>query len=126
MRSSTLILLTALWSWLAPFSAQAEPIELIMVDEAGCHWCARWTAEIGPIYPKTEEGRIAPLRRIDISERRPAGVTYTKKVIYTPTFVLLSAGQEVARIEGYPGEDFFWGLLKKLLVDHDMMTEGAS
>ena len=126
MRSSILIVLTALWSWLAAPPAQAEAAELIMVDEAGCLWCARWTEEIGPIYPKTEEGRIAPLRRIDISVRRPVGVTYAKKVIYTPTFVLLSAGQEVGRIEGYPGEDFFWGLLQKLLIDHNMMTEEAS
>ena len=32
-----------------------------------------------------------------------------------PTFVLVEDGRELGRIEGYPGEDFFWGLLGKLL-----------
>jgi hypothetical protein len=39
-------------------------------------------------------------------------------VIYTPTFIILSNGAEVARIEGYPGEDFFWPLLNQALVKH--------
>ncbi len=34
---------------------------------------------------------------------------------YIPTFVLIDEGKEVGRIEGYPGEDFFWGMLGKLL-----------
>lgn len=36
---------------------------------------------------------------------------------YTPTFVLIDGGREVGRIEGYPGEAFFWGLLEKLARD---------
>ena len=26
---------------------------LIMAEEEGCVWCARWNEEIAPIYPKT-------------------------------------------------------------------------
>jgi hypothetical protein len=36
-------------------------------------------------------------------------------IIYTPTFVLADNGREVGRIEGYPGDAFFWGLLESLL-----------
>ncbi len=35
--------------------------------------------------------------------------------LFTPTFVLVENGVELARIEGYPGEDFFWGLLGMIL-----------
>lgn len=34
---------------------------------------------------------------------------------YTPTFVLIENGEELGRIEGYPGDAFFWGLLDRLL-----------
>ena len=41
---------------------------LIMAEEEGCVWCARWNEEIGPIYPKTPEGRAAPLLRLDLHD----------------------------------------------------------
>ncbi|WP_408635528.1 hypothetical protein [Pontibaca salina] len=88
---------------------------LIMVEEAGCIWCARWDEEIAPIYPKTPEGQAAPLRRMDIKDTAPKGISFANKLHFTPTFVLLLDGREVGRIEGYPGEDFFWGLLSKMM-----------
>jgi len=45
---------------------------LIMAEEEGCMWCARWNEEIGPIYPKTPEGRAAPLQRLDVHDPLPA------------------------------------------------------
>ena len=89
--------------------------ELIMVEEAGCPWCRQWNQEVGVIYDKTEEGRAAPLRRIDIHKAVPAGLRFASPPVYTPTFILVDRGEEVGRIEGYPGEDFFWGLLQNLL-----------
>ncbi|MGJ8605700.1 MAG: thioredoxin family protein [Marivita sp.] len=98
-------------------SVLAEPY-LVMVDQPGCVYCERWHAEIGPAYPKTAEGQFAPLIRADLREGPPEGVTYARRVLFTPTFVLIENGQEQARIEGYPGEDFFWPLLTKLLEDN--------
>jgi len=89
--------------------------ELVMFEEAGCSWCIAWHEEIGPIYPKTEESRIAPLRRVDIHAKRPEDLKAIKTVHFTPTFVLMSEGREVARLLGYPGEDFFWGMLGEML-----------
>ncbi len=43
-------------------------VRLMMVEELGCPWCERWKAEIGPIYPKTAEGRIAPLFKVMIHD----------------------------------------------------------
>ena len=99
---------------LSPFAASAET-QLIMVEEAGCVWCERWNLEIGPVYPKTSEGKIAPLRRIDIGDNLPADLTFAAPLYYTPTFVLMRDGVEADRIEGYPGEDFFWGLLAVMI-----------
>ncbi|WP_292309525.1 thioredoxin family protein [Marivita sp.] len=98
-------------------TALAEPM-LVMVEQPGCVYCERWDHEIGPAYPKTDEGKFAPLLRADLREAPPEGITYARRVLFTPTFVLIENGQEQARIEGYPGEDFFWPLLTKLLEDH--------
>ena len=97
--------------------ASAEP-KLVMVEQPGCIYCQRWDAQIGPAYPKTQEGQYAPLIRADLKEGPPEGITYDRRVLFTPTFILIEDGEELARIEGYPGEDFFWPLLSKLLVEH--------
>lgn len=97
-------------------TAWAE-LSLVMVEEHGCVWCERWNEEIAPIYPKTEEGKLAPLRRVDIHATRPEDLTFDRRLSFTPTFVLMDDGKEVARIEGYPGEDFFWGLLAMMLTE---------
>jgi len=62
------LLLAALFG-LMPLPALAA--DLIMVEQAGCHWCARWNADIAHIYPKTEEGQRAPLRRVDLRDLPP-------------------------------------------------------
>lgn len=96
-------------------SAGAHAAELLMFERSGCSWCAAWHEEIGPIYPKTKEGQTAPLREVDISEQ-PASVALAKPIAYSPTFVVVEDGKEVGRITGYPGQDFFWGLLADILA----------
>lgn len=94
--------------------------QLLMAEEPGCVYCARWNAEIGPIYPKTGEGAAAPLLQIDITEPLPDGITLARPITYTPTFVLLVDGTEQSRLEGYPGEDFFWGIVGDMLKKADI------
>jgi len=108
------ILLAGLTLLLTPTVAGAG--ELIMYRTPGCPWCAAWDAQIGPIYPKTEIGQRAPLRMVDIADVQTSGITLQRPVRYSPTFVLADDGREVGRIEGYPGEDFFWGLLDDLVL----------
>ncbi|MCW1952134.1 MAG: hypothetical protein KIH44_012305 [Octadecabacter sp.] len=86
-----------------------------MAEEPGCVYCAQWNAQIGPIYGKTGEGAAAPLRRIDITAPLPDDITLARSINFTPTFVLLIDNKEVSRLEGYPGEDFFWGLVGMML-----------
>lgn len=96
-------------------SPAAAQTKLVMVEEHGCIWCARWNEEISEIYPKTGEGRAAPLERMDINKRYPPELEFTSKLRFTPTFVLMMQNKEISRIEGYPGEDFFWGILGQIL-----------
>ncbi len=103
-----------------PVSAFAE-VRLLMGEQAGCAWCARWHKEIGPIYPKTEAGRVAPLWVTDIRQPMPEGVALKRPITFTPTFVILNDGKEVTRVEGYPGEDFFWGLIENALTSQGFM-----
>lgn len=110
----------ALLAW--PALSRAE-MTLLMAEEDGCMWCARWNSEISEIYPKTPEGKAAPLRRIDIHQSVPAEIALDRPLRFTPTFVLLDGGRELGRIEGYPGEDFFWGLLGALLHDAGVLIE---
>jgi thioredoxin-related protein len=103
-------LVTALLTLPLPVAADTY---LLMAEEVGCMWCAKWNRDIAHIYPKTTEGRTAPLRRYDLHSDTP-DVAFTHRVRFTPTFVLVQDGHEVGRIEGYPGEDFFWGLLNMM------------
>jgi hypothetical protein len=116
-----------LLGWLSPLllaiglfavmPSTAKAAELLMFESELCEWCAVWNEEIGPIYPKTSEGKRAPLRRVDIDEPRPIDLRNIEGVRFTPTFVLIDdRGVEVGRINGYPGEDFFWGLLADLIA----------
>ncbi|VDC24820.1 thioredoxin family protein [Pseudogemmobacter humi] len=95
----------------------AGELQLLMFEQPGCGWCARWNAEVAPQYPLTDEGRAAPLRRLQLREPLPGGLALQRPVTFTPTFVLVADGAETARLEGYPGEDFFWPLLSRMIAE---------
>lgn len=97
---------------------------LLMAEQDGCHYCEKWDREIARIYPKTAEGKFAPLIKYDIEARTPKNFTLSKGVHYTPTFILIHDGKEVGRVEGYPGEDFFWGLLEIMIKDAGLNVSG--
>ncbi len=107
----------------------AAAAELVLFEAAGCVWCEAWNAEIGMIYPKAAESRVAPLRRVDVHGERPPDLASVRGIIYTPTFVLMDSGKEVGRITGYAGEESFWGLLEielRKLDDQTPNVAGAS
>ena len=90
-------------------------VRLMMVEEIGCPWCERWKVEIGPIYPKTAEGRIAPLFSVMIREPLDEAIKLTSPPVYTPTFILLNGNQEIGRIEGYQSDAFFWWFIETMI-----------
>lgn len=113
--------LALFWASSAPIALTAETLH--MIERPGCAWCARWHEEIGPAYPKTPEGRFAPLKKVWLRDGAPEGVHYAQPVVFTPTFILVSdTGEELARLTGYPGADFFWPLLDQLLREKTSYT----
>lgn len=112
----SLLLRALLLCTLLAGGATARAAELVMFERGDCPVCLRWNREVAPVYPKTAEARQAPLRRVTLGA--DAGVALREPVRYTPTFVLVEAGQERGRITGYRDDESFWGLL-------DMMLAGA-
>src|SRR5262249_9373619 len=96
-------------------AASARAAELVMFSRAGCPYCAQFDREIAPIYVNTDEGKFAPLRRVDITAPIPPDLAFLTVERITPVFVLVDQGREIGRIRGYPGEDNFWGLLSGLI-----------
>lgn len=123
----SIVLSAFLACWVgAASSAVAEGARLVMVEQRGCYYCALWNDQIAPIYPKTAEGRAAALKRMDIRDQNSGAISFSRPVVFTPTFVLVLDGKESGRIEGYPGEDFFWGLLSAMLTENGVTLEEPS
>jgi hypothetical protein len=100
---------------LGVLAGRAEALELVMVERQGCSYCVAWKETIGPAYPNTEMGQFAPLRMVDIKDTLGDDIQFDGRILFTPTFVLVSEGREIGRIEGHPGDHFFWGMLEQLL-----------
>lgn len=98
------------------FAGVAQAAELLMFEQVGCGYCRRWDADIGPGYPKTKEGKLAPLRRLDIKAKVPDDIKLKRPVTITPTFVLVEAGEEVGRVVGYGGSEFFYEMLGDVMA----------
>lgn len=96
--------------------AQGLAAELLMLEQPGCPWCKRFNEEIAPGYANTQEGKIAPLRRVDITEDWPKDLAGIRKERLTPTFVLIDNGEEIDRLRGYPGDNFFYSMIGEMLA----------
>jgi hypothetical protein len=99
--------------------------ELVVFRRDGCSWCAKWDREIAPIYPKTEFNLRAPIRQVNLDRSRDPSIVHAP-IRYTPTFVLVENGKEVGRIEGYPGDEFFWVRLENLLKQSPLSAAGET
>lgn len=95
---------------------QAET-NLLMFEKDGCYWCEQWRQEVGKVYDKTKEGKQAPLIVINVANPIPEKYELKSAIFYSPTFVLVQNNKEFARIEGYPGEEFFWASLEQILSE---------
>tara|TARA_B110000444_G_C18841772_1_gene599402 strand:+ start:3093 stop:3494 length:402 start_codon:yes stop_codon:yes gene_type:complete len=114
-----IILFFVFWQSVTPIFAQTQ---LLMAEEDNCYWCEKWNQDVGKIYPKTPEGRAAPLARFNIHDGYSNAI-FTKGINYTPTFILVNDGVELGRIEGYPGEEFFWALVSILFKENNIVLD---
>lgn len=89
--------------------AMADGFRFLMIEQPGCGVCAAFNRDIAPIYAVSPENGFAPLVHADIREPLPDGIILASRPYLTPTFVLIGPdGNEVGRLTGFPGEDFFW------------------
>ncbi len=93
----------------------SHSLRLLIVEQAGCIYCAQWNQEIAPGYSGTAIGRAAPLMRVDLNGPWPNALVLDSRPVMTPTFILLESGFERARIEGYAGRDNFYPVLAGIM-----------
>lgn len=101
-------------------AAPDHQVRLVMVSINGCPFCMRWEAQVGHIYPKSSEAKVAPLVRVKFGSKTLAGF---EKIKYTPTFLVLKGATEIGRIAGYPGADPFWEELNIILKQHGVQPK---
>lgn len=111
---------------LAPM-AQAQELQLVMLERTGCYYCTVFKRDVAPIYHNSPEAQIAPLRIVNLRDM-PADLQLASRAHVTPTFVLTDpTGRERARMTGYPGDDFFWPYLAQMIetVQSEIAAEAA-
>ncbi|MBX2838724.1 MAG: transcriptional regulator [Gammaproteobacteria bacterium] len=96
-------------------SAHLFAAELLIVEQSDCPYCDRFNDEIGQVYAKTDEGKVAPLVRLQLRDTWPKTYESIAKPAVTPTFILVHNGKEIDRLHGYQGDEFFWFLLNDML-----------
>lgn len=110
------IITAAVLAVLAAAPVSAQEFRLLLIEQVGCYVCTAFNRDVAPGYAASPEGQIAPLVHADLRGPLPEGVTLTSRPFVTPTFILLNAqGQEVDRLIGFPGEDFFWPYVAEMI-----------
>ena len=99
----------------AAVGAKVSAAELLVIEQDDCPYCKKFHREIAQAYPKTAEGRCAPLRLLDLHEPWPDRYSHIPVQRFTPTFILVSDGQEIDRLVGYPGDEHFWFLIGEIM-----------
>ena len=89
------------------FCIGARSAELLYFFSPSCGYCKAFDEEVGEIYPKTDAGRIAPLQRVEVDpdsfQPLAKGLPFDPGAV--PAFILVEDGREVARLNGYSGDE---------------------
>ena len=124
------ILTLAIWIGL---TASAYATEMIMFSTKTCGYCRNFLREVAPTYSDTEYAKLLPLRIISMDtkaapkwfskaydERRIDGISGT------PTFVIFSNGNEVARLIGYGGKERWYADIKDFVDNNRKQLEESA
>ena len=117
MLSIARLALLILLAFPAPAAVAQSGYRLVMIEAQHCIYCRVFNRDMAPIYERSVEGQFAPLQHVQLGGPYPEGVTFASRPGVTPTFILVDPdGQELDRLIGYPGEDFFWGYLERMFA----------
>ncbi len=97
-------------------AAPALADKLVMFDSKHCPTCIKFKREMAGKYWKSDLGKQLPLSIVNSNSNR-AMARYEGQVdpiSFTPTFVLISDGEEVARFIGYNGRKHFLSEVKRV------------
>lgn len=105
----------ALWIGL---TASAYATEMIMFSTKTCGYCRAFLKEVAPTYNDSEYAKLLPLRIISM-DNSSAPLWFSKAyderridgIAGTPTFIIFSNGNEVARLIGYRGKDDWYSTI---------------
>ena len=124
------ILTLAIWIGL---TASAYATEMIMFSTKTCGYCRNFLREVAPTYSDTEYAKLLPLRIISMDtkaapkwfskaydERRIDGISGT------PTFVIFSNGNEVARLIGYGVKERWYADIKDFVNNNRKQLEESA
>lgn len=97
--------------------AAAQELRLLMIEQVGCAVCMAFNRDVAPGYALSPAGAQAPLIHANLRGPLPEGVVLATRPYVTPTFILIGAdGQEISRMTGFPGEDFFWPFIDEMIA----------
>lgn len=110
---------------LTGLSATSHSAELLYFYDKSCGACQKFDREVGIVYDKTREGKVAPITKVEYhvwrkQELKPFADALQQRVIGTPTFVMLHNGKEIDRLTGYSNDELFWLAMQHMLyrVEH--------
>lgn len=98
-------------------AASAQGAELLYFFSPNCGYCRAFDEEVAGIYPRTDAGSIAPMKRVEVDPEtfRPLDPSLPYDPGTVPAFVLVEDGREVARLNGYSGDELFWMSMQRML-----------
>lgn len=95
---------------------------LLLVDLTGCPDCIAWKRQVQKAYVASDLAQAAPLAQVEVRSLAESDYWHLEKPTVFPTFILLDAqNEEIDRITGYAGPDFFWGYLDTIYRKHDIL-----
>lgn len=100
-------------------AAPEADITLIYIYSPTCGACQQFDREVAPIYPKTQEAQLLPLRKIGLEAWRSGQTPFTNcslpTVFGTPTFIQMRGCEEIDRVTGYSDQELFWLSLGRMV-----------
>ena len=104
--------------------------EMIMFSTNTCSYCRAFLKEVAPTYNETEYAKLLPLRIITMDNKN-APLWFSKAfderridgIQGTPTFIIFSNGNEVARLMGYSGKDNWYSNIKDFINNNKERLE---
>ena len=110
-----------------------QPDGLLAVVKRDCPTCtlvAPVLAEIAagehPLAVISQDDPSFPATVDRVIDDRALERSFHLAIETVPTLIRVENGREIGRIRGYPGEDFFWGLLGELIKELDASAGTAN